>query len=81
LTSATGEALDLITGVLEHGGTLAAEITAAVNAAIDDLARRAAAGALADVAGELDQVSESFDRAIDAVTTELERAERRLDGR
>jgi hypothetical protein len=39
------------------------------------------AAVLANVTDELDQVSESFDRAINAVTTELERAERRLDGR
>lgn len=61
--------------------TLAAEVTRAVNLALDDLARRAAAGALADVADDLDQVNESFDRAINAVTAELERAERRLEGR
>jgi hypothetical protein len=61
--------------------TLATEITAAVNTALDDLARRAAAGALAGLDGGLDQVSDTFNRAINAVTTELERAERLLDSR
>jgi hypothetical protein len=61
--------------------TLAAEITAAVNTALDDLARRAAAGALGDLDAGLTEVNETFDRAINAVTAELERAERLLEGR
>jgi hypothetical protein len=87
------ERLEISPGLLRHsrhGGTvvdsatLATEVTRAVNAALDDLVRRAAAASVPGahaVAGELNRVGADFQRAIDDVTTELERAERRLDGR
>lgn len=77
--------LELSPLLLRRGGmdssTLAVEVTNAVNAALHDLVRQAAVAATPDttaVTAELDQVSATFARAIDEVTAELERAERRL---
>jgi DNA-binding protein YbaB len=61
---------------------LAAEITGAVNAAIEDAARRAATAALSGSAtAELNEVSATFERSIAELTAELERTERRIEGR
>lgn len=82
--------LDLAPELLQHdrdGGTLldsvtlAAEITKAVNTAIDDYVRHAAGVDTAEVTAELTQVGDAFKRAISEVTADLERAERRLDSR
>jgi hypothetical protein len=77
--------LELSPQLMRRGGmdssTLAAEVTNAVNAALDDLVRQVTVAATPDtaaVAAELDQVNATFTRAIDEVTAELERAERRL---
>jgi DNA-binding protein YbaB len=70
-----------------HGGTLldcntlAAEIAQAVNDAINDFARRATAPDTLATIAELSQIGDSFESAVNQVTAELERAERRLDGR
>lgn len=61
--------------------TLAAEITAAVNVAIEDVARQAAAGLSVAAAAELDEVGAAFERSINEITAELERTERRIEGR
>jgi hypothetical protein len=76
--------LELSPQLLRRGmdsSTLAVEVTNAVNAALHDLVRQAEVTATPDTAAvtaELDQVSATFARAIDEVTAELERAERRL---
>lgn len=62
--------------------TLAAEIAAAVNAALDDLdaTLRAHAGEFGDRLGaDLDRIAEDFERALDQVATDIGRAERRLE--
>jgi hypothetical protein len=78
--------LEISPMVMRRGGMdsrmLAAEVARAVNAAIDDLVRQSTAGlGTGSVAAELAQVSVGFARAIDEVTAELERAERRIDTR
>ena len=79
--------VDISPDLLRHGrggGTyldstaLGAAITAAVNAAFDDLVRKTAAAP--DTSGLAD-VGASFERSINEVRAELERAERRLEGR
>lgn len=62
--------------------TLAAEIAAAVNAALDDLDAklRAHVGEFGDRLGaDLDRIAEDFERALDQVATDIVRAERRLE--
>lgn len=61
---------------------LAAEITAGVNAALDDLSAqlRAQVGMLGDRLGaSLDQIAADFERTLDQVATDITRAERRLE--
>jgi hypothetical protein len=61
---------------------LTAEITHAVNAAIDDLNRRTTQAAVPTaLIIELSQVKTDLDRAIDDARSELERAERRIADR
>lgn len=72
--------------IMRRGGMdskmLAAEVTSAVNTALDDVVRQVTkAQGTGSIAAGLAQVSASFARAIDEVTAELERAERRLDMR
>jgi hypothetical protein len=68
-------------GTFLDSRTLATEITQAVNAAMDDLNRRAPAPDPAVLNGELSHVKTDLDRAINDVRTELERAERRIADR
>ena len=69
-------------GPVMDSETLAAQIAAAVNAALDDLHTklRAHVGEFGDRLGaDLDQIAEDFERALDQVATDIARAERRLE--
>ncbi len=69
-------------GPVMDSETLAAEIAAAVNAALDDLDATlwAHTGELSDRLGsDLDRIAEDFERALDHVSTDIARAERRLE--
>ena len=62
--------------------TLAAEIAAAVNAALDDLdiKLRDHIGEAGDrLNADLDRIGEDFERALDQMATDIVRAERRLE--
>ncbi|MQA87552.1 MAG: hypothetical protein GEV03_23745 [Streptosporangiales bacterium] len=68
-------------GPVMDSHTLAAEITTAVNAAIDDLQSKVREGT-GDIAGrleaDLDQVTGNFERALEQIDTDIARAHRRL---
>ncbi len=69
-------------GPVMDSETLAAEISAAVNIALDDLDAklRADLGEFGDRLGaDLDRIAEDFERALDQVATDIVRAERRLE--
>lgn len=69
-------------GPVMDSETLAAEITAAVNAALDDLDAklRTHVGEFGDrLDADLDRIAEDFERALDQVATDIARAERRLE--
>lgn len=69
-------------GTVLDSRALAAEITHAVNTAIDDLARRTTLATLpATLNAELSHVKTDLDRALNDARTELERAERRITDR
>jgi DNA-binding protein YbaB len=69
-------------GVTMDSQTLAEKITNTINAAYDDLVEQVAQDAetnLAAVEGDLERTAEDFERALEQISSDIIRAQRRLE--